>query len=576
MLGSAVVLALGFHGASAAAAGGPWPPASGPGVLFAHFGEEHLDDPDGPRIFPKVISDVVRYRPGVVVASADKSSNGTVRNLSSWKDLMRPFDQAGIPYFAAVGNHDREAAAEVFNGLLPVAPLTNYMQVFADRPYPFGDAPPYGDPRLSPRERPGSDPPGASSHYVFDYANVRWIVLDNSCFGIVNCDSFQNPPFPDAEGSSGQYDFLARRAAEAKAKGMRVFVALHMPTQDPRPGHSAPTPSAHTMGEGASPDNTQFETAALQAGVDGVFAAHVKGQWIYTAKDVPYYTDGGAGGDVYVGSSEKVGVDSGYWHGYRLVRVLPDGTVQTDAVPVLVPNGITVSGPGRVGMGELGRFAATGRQPTEKGHKVEALELREPDRSRPNGPNLPRPARIWTSANGLLLEPAAAVDDDSRRNPRTQTESGVFRGVCPGRTSVEIAAGMESKSVPVTVGSAPGRIVQGVRRGPRTIRRGRPTMVARIRLGQHAETLVQVRKGRRVIRTLFHDCLRANALTVRWDAAVIRARRRLLVRPGVYTVEVVVRSDRPTLRRRFRVRVAGRRARTLRRPALRRIPLFTG
>ena len=134
---------------------------------------------------------------------------------------------------------------------------------------------------------------------------MRWIIVDNGCFGIVNCDLFQNPGFPDDEGYAGQYEFLAAKASEAKRRGMKVFVAMHMPTQDPRPGHTQPTPSAHTMGEGISPDNLRFEQEASALGIDGVFVAHIKGIWEYSGQGVPYYIDGGGGGEVYVGSGEQ-------------------------------------------------------------------------------------------------------------------------------------------------------------------------------------------------------------------------------------------------------------------------------
>ncbi len=112
---------------------------------------------------------------------------------------------------------------------------------------------------------------------------MRWVLLDNGCFSFINCDPLQNPGFPDAEGNQGQLEFLASEAAKANAAGDLLFVVMHMPTQDDRPGHTEPTPFEHTMGEGSSPENASFESAAAAIGVDAVFAAHVKGQWEYTA-----------------------------------------------------------------------------------------------------------------------------------------------------------------------------------------------------------------------------------------------------------------------------------------------------
>lgn len=549
---AAVLLALAAGAAApgstrAAVATAPWPPAGGPGTLFAHYGEEHLNDADGARILPRVVEETIRYRPALVIPSADKSNDGTIDQLTAWRQAMAPYAAAGIPVFPATGNHDRKAPPGAPGGVSPVADLTNYTQVFAGWPYPFGDAPPPAIEGFAPSVRPASDPTGASSHYSFDLGRTRWIVLDNSCLSLINCDPLQSPPFPDAQGNRGQYEFLAREAAAAKAAGRTVLVAFHVPTQDPRPGHSQPTPSAHNMGEGTSPDNASFEQAAADARVDGVFAAHVKGQWIYRARGVPYFTDGGAGGALYVGSGEKVGVDSGYWHGYRLVRVLPDGQLVTDAVPVLVPDGITVQGPERVAVEETATLRATGRQPTQKGPMVDALELRSPDRSRPNFANLPDPARVWTSADAEVLSPLRAPADDPRGDAGTQNQSGRFHARCPGRTSVSITSGWETAAASVLVTSRPGRIVSSIAARSRVLRRGRPTKLVAVRLAQPARVRVRVLRGRRAVATLFDACRGRSPLGARWTG---RGAPR-----GGYVIEVRVSSDRAPVIRRFGVRV---------------------
>lgn len=535
---------------TASAAPRTWPKVKGPGSLFVHYGEEHVDDDDGGRIFPKVIKDSARYRPDLVVTSADKVSDGTKNLLRSWRELMEKYDRERVPYFPGVGNHDRKAPPGFPGGISPVADLGNYERVFAGRPFPFGDAKPYRVPGLRPKKRPSDDPAGASSHYSFDYRNTRWIVIDNSCYGITNCDPLQNPPFPDDAGNSGQFEFLQERAADAKQRGMRVFVSMHMPTQDPRPEHVEPTPGPHTMGEGSSPDNALFEQAAAAADVDGVFLGHIKGQWTYRARGVPYYTDGGAGGEVYVGPAEEVGTDYGYWHGYRLVRVTNRGRIITDTVPVLVRDGITMKGPKRVAVDERAKFRAFGEQPTKEGPEVEALELRDPDRSRPNFANLPSPARIWTSGNRRVLKAIASPDDDPRRDARRQTDSGRFRAICPGTTKMHITSGWQKEGRRVSVSSRPGEILRSIRRGPRRIGRG-DTPVAITRLAQPAQVKVTVRRGGRRVRTLDRRCERGGKLVTTWNGQADGRR----VTPGRYTVVAGIRSDRAPVKRRFRVRV---------------------
>jgi len=427
----------------------PWPPIPERGVSFVHYGEEHWNDLDGLRILPRVVAQAADYRPDAVLMSADKDDDGTVESLTRWKELMRPYNRRGIPYFAAVGNHDRKARPGFPHGVDPMGDLTNHMNLFASRPYPFGDAPPYRDRLLQPRRRPASDPPGASSHYAVETGPVRWIFIDNSCYGIVTCDPLQNPMFPDAAGNQGQYDFLAREAEKATKEGDLAFVVMHMPTRDDRPGHTQPTPGPHTMGEGTSPDNVLFEQNAEAAGIDAVFAGHIKGMWQYEARGIPYFTDGGAGGEVYVGPGEETGVDSGYWHGYRLIRVR-GGKLRTDAVPVFRRDGIEIDGPHRVEVGEVARFLATGQQPTKEGPDVN-LELRAPDPSRPNADTLPEPAHIWATMNRRVLRPVATEGDDPRRNPRRQTTTGAFVGRCPGLARVKAKSGWEFERFTVRV-----------------------------------------------------------------------------------------------------------------------------
>lgn len=530
----------------------PWPPPPDQGAFYIHYGEEHPDDADGPRIFGQVIRETARYRPSIVTTSGDKGDDNTVETLTRWKEMMSLYDREGIPYFAAVGNHDRSpegssGIGSAFNG----GSIGNYLDIFADRPFPFGDSPPPSDPRFSPSTRPAGDPAGASTRYAFEYGPVRYVVLDNSCFSFTTCDDFQSPAFAPGEDT---YSFLAAEAATADASGDLLFVVMHMPTQDDRPGHTEPTPSAHTMGEGSAPDNAAFEQAATAAGVDAVLLGHVKGQFEYEAGGVPYYTDGGAGGEVYVGDAEETGVDYGYWHGYRLITVRRGEITFTDTVPIFEPGGITVDGPARLGNGEVGQFSATGRQPTMDGPAVESLALREPDPARPNASKLPTPARIWRSGDPLVLAPVAEPGDDPRRNPRRETVSGRFRARCPGKTTVKVKSGWEQQRFAVTVPSAKGPLVRSFDGGA-TLRPGERTTVARVRLAQAARVLVRIRDGGRTIRRLAYRCQRpGRTLAAAWNGTRRGGRA---VAPGRYQVVIRVLSDRAPRVDRLPVRIRG-------------------
>lgn len=540
-------------GAAAGRAAAPWPPIPN-GTLFAHYGEEHFDDADGTRILTRVIRDTIAFDPALVTMSGDKDHNGLVETLGEWKRLMSAYDEAGVPFFPAVGNHDRTAKPGFPDGVDPTGSLQNYMDVFADRPYPFGDAPGYEDPEISPTERPAGDPDGASSHYFVDYGPVRWIFIDNSCFSIVNCDPLQNPPFPDADGNAGQYEFMASAAAEADAEGRLAFVVMHMPTQDDRPGHTQPTPLPHTMGEGSSPDNQLFEQSAAAAGIDGVFLGHIKGQWQYVgAGGVPYYTDGGAGGEVYVGSAEETGVDSGYWHGFRLIDVEDGEVAYTDTVPVFAPGPLEIDGPRSIAVGERARLSAVGQQPTEEGPNVE-LELREPDRSAANGETLPTPAYIWASKTQRVIRPVPAANEDPRADRKRQSVSGEFVGRCPGTAKAQIKSGWKRTAKTFTVASERGPIVGGIRRGARRLERGKRLRLVSVRLEQPARVIIEVERGGRSVKTLHSRCVRKpGAVVGSWSGYAGGER----VRGGRYWVTVRVPSDRKTVRESFSVRVAG-------------------
>lgn len=450
LLAALVVLAQWPATADATRAKRPWPPIPERGLSFIHYGEEHVNDPDGPRILARVVSSTARYEPDLVTLSGDKGDDNSVEMLEQWKRAMDLYNGRSVPFFAAVGNHDRsDPGSSGIGSVVMGGDFSNYSRLFADQPYPFGDAPPPRDPRFSPRSRPASDPDGASSHYAFSLGAVRWIVLDNSCFSFTTCDDFQQPSFSGAPGDADTYDYLRDQAARADANGQLAFVSMHMPTQDDRPGHTEPTPAPHTMGEGSAPDNARFEQAAAAAGIDGVFLGHVKGQWQYEAQGVPYYTDGGAGGEVYAGEGEQTGVDSGYWHGFRTIFVRK-GEVMTDNVPVFVRNGVEIDGPKRIDRGDVVGFSAVGQQPTQDGTDV-ILELRDPDSSRPNADNLVTPARIWRTSKPRVLKPVAAESEDPRRNRRRQTSGGEFRARCPGKVRIQVKSGWETTSYKVRV-----------------------------------------------------------------------------------------------------------------------------
>jgi hypothetical protein len=358
-----------------------WPPKNLPGKLFVHFGEEHINDADGATLLPKVVGTSTRFRPDLVTMSGDKADDGEEEQYRLWLDVMKRYDRAGVPWFAAVGNHDRKAPPGFPGGVATVADFGPYADFFARRPYPMGDRRGYRDRLIGPRNRPERDPDGAASHYFVDAGPARWIFIDNSCWSIIQCDPLQNPSAQNQGGDEPQFDFLRRVGRKASKAGRLVFVVMHMPTQDPGDQtYREPTAVGHTMGKtaGGVLDNSLFEQAAADAGADGVFLGHIKGQFIYEGDGgVPYFIDGGAGGELY--TTGPVGTDHGYWHGFRVLQVRRDG-FRTDSVPIFVRRGIKITGDRRLVAGSRRTFEAFGRQPVfNDPAQVPALELRDPD-----------------------------------------------------------------------------------------------------------------------------------------------------------------------------------------------------
>jgi hypothetical protein len=165
--------------------------------------------------------------------------------------------------------------------------------------------------------------------------------------------------------------------------------------------------------------------------------------------------------------------------------------------------------------------------------------------------SLPNPARIWTTAEPLVLRPVASETDDPRRNSKTQTADGQFRAVCPGRTRLTIASGFETSSFRVHVPSEPGPIVRSLRPGARAVD-GPRTTVANVGLDQRSRVAVAVRGGGRTLARVGETCERPGNTRIRWGGPAIR---RAELAPGRYRVLVTVRSDRKAVRKSFPVRL---------------------
>jgi hypothetical protein len=124
---------------------------------------------------------------------------------------------------------------------------------------------------------------------------------------------------------------------------------------------------------------------------------------------------------------------------------------------------------------------------------------------------------------------------------------------------VRITSGFETTAKPVSVTSARGRIVRRAKAyGAKRLRPGRRLTVARVRLGQRARLLVRIRRKGRTVRVLRNACLAPGSkqLRARWDGRVSSRGKLHRARAGTYRAQVLIRSDRRTLKRSALVRVA--------------------
>lgn len=441
----------------------PSPPEKG-AFDIVHFGEGHWNEGQGPKTMPVLVQDVVRFRPRFVAFSSDIADIGTPDRLGCFRLIMQPLLSAGIPWFDSPGNHDRVAVAGP--GGVASGSIDIWREVFAGMPAPWGDEPAPG-PRFQLPENEPDDGKGASTHYYFDYgkgrAAVRLIVLDNSQQGLTNSDVDQYPAVGPGATDANQLAFLERAATEAQEKGSLAFVTMHQPTQDPRdPTTVHPISVNHTMGKGLSPDNLAFDAIASRSGVDAVLLGHIQGNALYSVGDTRYFIDGGGGGSPY--TTGPTGTDTGYYYGYRLLRIFRskgEWTYRTYFIPLV--DRIRVTAPKTAAVGDELELAATAVQPFDPdlpprlgGAPNEAIEVElRPPADGPFRAALPELAYVWETSDASVLRPLGAEDDpksDPIFDPKTMTMSGRFEAVRPGVAIITVRVGTHTKSLRVQVG----------------------------------------------------------------------------------------------------------------------------
>ena len=414
---------------------------------------------------PILIQDVLSYDPNFVTFSADIADIGTLDRLACFSQIIRPTVAAGIPWFNSPGNHDRVAVAGpggVANGAIDV-----WREVFSHMSEPWGDEPAPSRRFVVPEEEP-DDGNGAATHYYFDYGPVgkpflRVIALDNSQQSLTTSDADQYPAVGPGQTDASQLAFLERVAADAQEKGLMTWVVMHQPTQDPRDiSNVNPASYNHTMGKGASADNAAFDAIAQVTGVDAVFMGHIQGNVVYGVGDTEYYVDGGGGGSPY--ALHEVGTDTGYYYGFRVMRLYKgaDGWTSRSYLVPLVDK-IEIAGPeDQPKVGDEIALTATATQPYDPDlpprlglapNEAIKLELRDPVMTPADRGSVPTLAYMWTTSNPRVLKPVTPEDaiDDPAFDEGTMTTTGRFEAVGRGVARITIMTGTHKETVRIRV-----------------------------------------------------------------------------------------------------------------------------
>ena len=443
-----------------------WPPAPEKGTLdVVHFGEAHWNEGQGPLTMPILIQDVLSYDPRFVAFSADIADIGTLDRLACFSQIIRPTVTAGIPWFNAPGNHDRVAVAGpggVAHGSIDI-----WRQVFAGMSAPWGDERP-ADPRFQVPEDEPDDGEGAATHYYFDYGPVgepflRVIALDNSQQSLTTSDQDQYPAVGPSQTDASQLAFLERVAGDAQERDLLTWVVMHQPTQDPRDiSNVNPASYNHTMGKGASADNAAFDAVAQATGVDAVFLGHIQGNVLYDVGNTEYFVDGGGGGSPY--ALHEVGTDTGYYYGFRVMRLFrAEKTWTSRSYLVPLVDSIHIEGPeDPVQLGDEVQLTATVTQPYDPDlpprlglapNEAIKLDLRAPQMTPADRGSVPSLAYMWVTSNPHVLRPVAGDDprDDPSFDAGSMTTSGRFEAVRPGTSRITVMTGTHRKTIRVVV-----------------------------------------------------------------------------------------------------------------------------
>jgi hypothetical protein len=213
------------------------------------------DNRDGREVYLTLLDKLNAAAPAFVINGGDLVPAGT---RTEYDQFLQDSARLAVPYYTVLGNHDIKGdGRQLYNRLL------------------------------------------APNYYDFVWGNSQFLVLD------------------DADGYIDDAQLAWLQAKLQNRAARHVFLILHRPLFDPRPGQR------HTIASEALADKLAALAATYR--VTAVFASHIHMYWQGERQGIPYYVTGGAGAPLYAPRAA-----GGVYH-YVWVRV--DGDAVT-AAPV--------------------------------------------------------------------------------------------------------------------------------------------------------------------------------------------------------------------------------------------------
>ena len=223
--------------------------------------------------------------------SGDKANDGEPEQFELWSrgDGASTTGRRS-PGFAGVGNHDRDRPTGIPGRCCPPsADFDAYARVLRRPPLPDGRRAPATRPAIQPdATRRRATPPAPPRTTSPTSADVRWVFIDNSCWCDHRSAIRSSIRRARTRAAARPSSTSSRRVGSAGVGRRQARVRRHAHA-DARPAATSSTAnrprSQHTMGKAAGgvlDNNACSSRRRADAGVDGVFLGHIKGQFLYT------------------------------------------------------------------------------------------------------------------------------------------------------------------------------------------------------------------------------------------------------------------------------------------------------